>query len=159
ASGSNAAVWDLASGRRLDAWMLPQGLSDLMSFDPSGGIHLFRVETRSGERAPTRDAPYELFPRVGRFRELLDAGRMRTTSEITAFNRHVFFRAAPESLAYVVLHGVNIDEAGAHLSIAAFDGKTGRVLSSIPVPDDPAVAVSPLLDPDVHVLYLGWSGV
>ncbi len=51
ASGTDAAAWDLGSGRRLDAWTLPPGLSDLLSFGPSGQLDLFRVETTSGERA------------------------------------------------------------------------------------------------------------
>jgi serine/threonine protein kinase/WD40 repeat protein len=154
ASGTDATQWELSSGRQLNAWKLPGGRENVLAFHPSGRLLLFRVETNSGDRPPFRDAPFERYPRVGRIRELLDSGQIRTSAEITAFNRHVFFAAAPDDLSYVVLDGVNIDAAGIHRSIATFDGGTGRALWSIPIPGGPDSAVSQFLDAAGSVLYV-----
>src|SRR5262249_54274481 len=148
----DAALWDLDSGRHLGAWSLPLGLSDFLAFHPSGRLLLFRVETKSGELGPFRGVPYEKFPRVGRIRELLDSGRMRTTAEITAFNRNVFNRLAPDDLSDIVIDGVRIDATGERRAISGFDATTGRQLWSIPIPEGPGLTVSLQIDPTGRIL-------
>ncbi len=157
ASGDKATLWDLGTGRRLGAWSLPLGLGDVLAFRPSGQLLLFRIETKSGERGPFRDADYRQHPRVGRFRELLDSGRMDTIVEIAAFNRHVFTDLAPDDLSYFVMDGVNIDTAGEHRSIAAFDGRTGKPKWSYSIPGGPSTGVSIQLDPTGQVLCIARS--
>jgi serine/threonine protein kinase/WD40 repeat protein len=154
ASGDKATLWDLESGRQLGAWSIPLGLCDFLAFTPSGPLSLFRVETESGERGPLRDADYREHPRVGRIRELLDSGRMRTIAEITAFNRHVFSRVAPDDLSYIVVDGVRIDAEGERRSIAAFEGTSAKQLWSIPIPGGPRTSVDLHLDPTGRLLAM-----
>ncbi|MFI5459937.1 MAG: WD40 repeat domain-containing serine/threonine-protein kinase [Isosphaerales bacterium] len=137
ASGQDATLWDVETGRRLGAWPLPRGLIDILGYQPSGKLVLFRVETKPETGGPFRGVPFEQFPRVGRIRELLESGRTRTIAEIDRFNRHVFDAVAPDDLSYVVIDGVTIDATGEHRSIACFDGSTGRSLWSIPQPNPP----------------------
>jgi len=155
ASGRDATLWDVGSGRELGSWSLPLGLCDLLALPPSGQLLLCRVETTSGERGPSRDAPYEQYPRVCRIRELLDAGRMRTIAEITAFNRHVFSEVAPDDLSYIVVDGVSIDASETRRSITAFHATTGKQLWSVPIPSGPSTSVSLHLDPTGQVLGVG----
>src|SRR5262249_39009396 len=55
-SGDHASLWDVATGRRLRNWTLPPGLVDFVAFPPSDDLLLFRVETKSGQRGPFRNA-------------------------------------------------------------------------------------------------------
>jgi hypothetical protein len=126
-----------------------------VAFPPSGELLLFRVETKSGQRGPFRDAGYREHPRVGRIRELLDEGRMRTIAEITVFNRHYFGLVTPVDLGYLVADGMTIDGAGEHRAITAFEGKTARPLWSIPVPGGPSTSMALRLDPTGRVLAVG----
>jgi len=137
AAGHAATLWDVETGRRLEAWSLPEGLLDILAFEPSGKLVLFRVETKPETGGPFRGVPFEQFPRVGHIRELLESGRTRTIAEIDRFNRHVFDAVAPDDLSYVVMDGVTIDATGEHRSIASFDGSTGRSFWSIPQPNPP----------------------
>ena len=154
ASGDRATLWDLESGRQLGTWALPLGLRDSLSFQPSGQLLLFRVETKSGEYGPLRGVDHRQHPRIGRIRELLDSGSMRTIAEIIDFNRHVFNHVSPDDLSYIVLDGVNIDAAGEHRSIAAFDGKTAKPLWSIPVSGGVRASVQLRLDPTDRLLAI-----
>ena len=113
----------------------PLGLRDHLAFSDSGSLTLFRVETRSGERGPVRDASYELYPRVCRLRELLDSGRMRAIAEIGTFNRHVFYHVAPRDLSFIVVDGVTIDAAGDRRSIVSFDGRSGNSFGPFRYPE------------------------
>jgi WD40 repeat protein len=158
ASGKDATLWDLDSGRQIGAWTLPMGLGDLLAFRPEGQLLLFRTETKTGERGPFRDADYRQHPRVGRIRELLDSGRMRTVAEITVFNRYVFDQVAPDDLSYIVVDGVMTDADGEHhRSITAFEGKSGKQLWSMPVPGGPGASVSLSLDPTGRILAVRQS--
>ncbi|MGO9469241.1 MAG: protein kinase domain-containing protein [Isosphaeraceae bacterium] len=132
AAGNDATLWDLASGRPIDHWKLPSGLSDRLLFASSGELVLLRTETSSPERAPTRDADYQHYPRVARLRALLNSGQMRTIIEVTQFNRHVFGADVTRDLRYIVIDGRRIDDEGHHHSIIAFDVVTRKPLWTIP---------------------------
>ncbi len=132
AAGSDATLWDLASGRSIDHWKFPSALIDRLVFADSGELVLLRVETKSGERAPLRDADYRQYPRVGRLRALLGSGQMRAMLEVTHFNRHVFSCDITRDGRYIVFDGMRIDEGGPHHSIIAFDALTGKQVWMIP---------------------------
>ncbi len=137
AAGTDATLWDLGSGRLIDHWTLPRGISDRLRFVPSGELVLVRVETTSLERAPTRDADYRQYPRVVRVRTLLSSGQMRTMLEVTHFNRHVFGHDITRDLRYIVLDGMRIDVEGHHHSIIAFEAVTGKPMWTIPRGTEP----------------------
>src|SRR5262249_45018396 len=107
ASGEDATLWDLAAGRRLDSWHLPLGLDEVLAFDPSGLPRPVRLSTQQGTRGPVRGVPYDKYPRVGRFRELLAGGSMRTTADVTVFNRGMLKAEAPQDLNFVVVDGIS----------------------------------------------------
>ena len=154
-AGTSAVLRDVGSGRQLGAWSLPMGLGDFVALPAVGPPTLFRVETRSGERGPFREVPYDQDPRVCRIRELLDSGRVRTVAEIGSFNRHVFNDVAPTDLSFVVVDGVTIDAEGEHRSVVCFDGRTGKQLWSIPIQGGPKSGVFMRLDPTGQVLCFG----
>ncbi len=55
------------------------------------------------------------------------------------------------------MDGVNIDTAGEHRSIAAFDGRTGKPKWSYSIPGGPSTGVSIQLDPTGQVLCIARS--
>ena len=134
AAGWAATLWDLETGRRLETWSFPPGLGDILAFRPSGELNYFRVETNPPDPGPFRGVSHEQFPRVGRVRELLPSGGMRTIAEITRFNRHYDFVAAPDDLSYLVAYGAIADAAGTRRSVVSFDGDTWRPIWSVNQP-------------------------
>jgi len=150
-AGEDATLWDLATGRRLDWWHLPPGLIDTLGFGPFGQLRLFRHETRQGTKGPLRGVPFEQYPRVGRFRELLPGGKMRTVAEITRFNRRLLWADAPSDLSYVVVDGSAVDSTGEHESLALFHWAQEEPLWTIPR-TSPDPGISSLLDPTGHLL-------
>ena len=137
AAGKNATLWDLDSGGRAGRWHFPSGLSDRLVFLDSGELLLLRVETKSGEQAPGRDADYHQHPRVARLRALLDAGEMRTMLEIPHFNRHVFGCDITHDGLYLAFDGMRIDDRGIDHSIVVFDRVTGKPTWTIPCGPEP----------------------
>jgi WD40 repeat protein len=156
ASGQDASLWDLETGRRLDSWHLPMGLIDCLGFGPSGQLRLFRHETKQGTKPPAHGVPYQEYPRVGRFRELLPGGEMRTVGEIKRYNRHLCWSVAPSDLSYVVVDGVSADSTGLHESLALFPWAADQPRWSIPK-TTPGIGVSSGLDPAVRLLAYGFE--
>jgi hypothetical protein len=156
ASGQDATLWDLATGRKLDSWHLPMGLIDCLGFGPSGQLRLFRHETKQGTKPPVRGVSHQEFPRVGRFRELLPGGAMRTVGEITRYNRGLRWCDAPSDLGFVVVRGVTSDSTGQHESLALFPWAADQPRWSIPE-TTPGIGMSHELDRVGQLLAYGFG--
>jgi hypothetical protein len=133
------------------------GLIDCLGFGPSGQLRLFRHETKQGTKPPVRGVSHEEFPRVGRFRELLPGGAMRTVGEITRFNRGLPWCDAPSDVSFVVVDGVSSDSTGLHESLALFPWAAEEPRWSVPK-TTPGIGISRLLDPGMQFLFYGFDG-
>src|SRR5439155_25850058 len=87
AGGQEAKLWEVASGRVLDTWKLPEGLVNALAFHSSGKLLLFRVETKDGKLPPFSGAPPDKHPRVCRIYEL--GPQLTKLGEILEFNWYV----------------------------------------------------------------------
>jgi WD40 repeat protein len=123
ATGTEALLWDTATGAALRSWTLPPGLADALAFAGPDRLLLFRVETLDGRLPPVHAADYRQHPRVCRLRDLLGSNRL--IAEIPDFNRQVFSnRAAPDGSCFVV-EGIREDGKGVRRSLKAIDAATG----------------------------------
>jgi WD40 repeat protein len=121
-AGTQARLWDVASGKELGVWQLPPGLVDQLAFHPSGDLLLFRAETQDGKRYPLSDAPYDRFPRVCRLRNLLGPDQARLLVEVKDLNATVFFSGASGDGKYFAVQGMQDGPGGKRFLLKVLDG-------------------------------------
>jgi WD40 repeat protein len=128
ATGQEARLWEIGSGRQLCSWPLPPGYADAMTFDPSGQkLLLFRVEPATGEWGPP-----EQVPRLCRVRDLLGREPLTPLHQWPDFSRGVFNVVLAPDGGAVVVEGRGGPE-GRDRAVTAFDVETGRRLWSKPL--------------------------
>lgn len=146
AAGTAAKLWDVATGRELASWTLPEGLGDLLAFHPSGALMLLRTE---GNKSRGR-------PEVC-LRNLLGPDPTQPVAHLTVFNRTPLGGlGTPDGCSFLV-EGVHVGLEETHQALVALDSATGRVRWSIPAPEVTRCARL-LLDPGGQVLLWGLPG-
>jgi serine/threonine protein kinase/WD40 repeat protein len=142
-AGTEARLWDVASGEERKSWPLPPGLVDCMAFQPSGKLVLLRMETKDGKRLPASDAPPEQFPRVCRLRELPMDGPPKQLAVKDEFNLHVFLMAAPPDGSFFVVTGVEGRQKPYQRAIRVWGASDGKELWSQVVKAGPSISLEP----------------
>jgi serine/threonine protein kinase/WD40 repeat protein len=142
-AGTEARLWDVASGEERKSWPLPPGLVDSMAFQPSGKLVLLRMETKDGKRRPDSDAPPEQFPRVCRLRELPMDGPAKEVTVKDEFNLHVFLTAVPPDGSYFVVTGVQGRQKPYQRAIRVWGASDGKELWSQVVQAGPSICLEP----------------
>src|SRR5207249_6095790 len=130
ASGTQAKLWEVASGKELDSWDIPEGLVDQLAFHPDGKLLLFRLETRDN-LPPFGHVPWRDHPRVCRIRHLPSRQPPKMLKEIPDFNRHVLTAAMPADGSYIVVEGLGGPDGKRHM-IKVYEGLTGKELGTLP---------------------------
>lgn len=130
--GTEARVWEIATGEERLSITLPPALLDVAGFH-DGKLLLFRVETRDGMLPPDSGAHPREHPRVCQIRNLLSDEPTKPIKTITDFNWGVFKSAAPPDGRYFIVEGTGGPgwKKGEDRWIKAFDGPTGKLLWSI----------------------------
>jgi len=114
-----AKLWDIATGKELKRWLLPEGLHDVLAFHPSGKLLLFRVES-------VMASP------VCRLRDLLGPEPTKAISEDREFNWYVEQLAGSSTGSYFTAMGRRKDPDREGWAIKVLDGLTGKTLWSRP---------------------------
>jgi hypothetical protein len=109
----------------MHSWRLPEGLSDVIAFQPSELVVLFRWERRQdGNPAAQTTEPFQ----VCRIRSLRDDGEARLLAETDCFDASVSGADAPADGSFFVVEGARQSPAGIIRSIKSFDGTSGSEL-------------------------------
>lgn len=123
-SGRNASLWDLATGKRLGSWDLPDGLVDRLAFHSSGKLLLFRVET--ADKAPLEAwTPPPRLQRVCRIRDLLGKEPLKPIKEIEDFNWHVYDAVPSRDGRFFAVAGLHGPQ-GQKQAFKVYDGLNGN---------------------------------
>jgi WD40 repeat protein len=133
ASGHEAVLWDIATGKVLKTWRLPEGFQDKLAFRDDQLLSI-RFETPD-ERVPPYDTDPKIYPRVARARELLGPNPSKPIWELCDFNWHVFRSdVSPDGRYFVAdgLRGPTFDKRE-HI-VRLYDVPTGKELAPIPGP-------------------------
>jgi hypothetical protein len=149
-SGTQAKLWDVASGKELESWDLPAGLVDQLAFHPDGKLLLFRVETHDSQPA-FGNFPWKAHPRVCRLRNLTAGGKSELLAKLEEFNRRVLSAAMPADGSYVVVEGLGGPDGKRHI-IKIFEPLTGKELAALPANRKEPHAALLSLDPTGKVL-------
>lgn len=131
-TGREAQLWDLTTGRRLRSWPLPPGLVDVLSYDSTNALYLWRTETVQGDRFPNLSLSWQEHPRVVRLRNLFAAQPDAVLHTITNFNRHIISTAASPDGKYLVVEGTRIVDAEEQRGLVLAESPSARVLLSLP---------------------------
>ncbi len=84
-AGTEARLWNIATGRLERTWQLHPGLGDRFAFlDPDHAL-LVRFETLQGDQIPANNADPRKFPRVVRCYKLSEPGPVRPIAELNQF--------------------------------------------------------------------------
>jgi WD40 repeat protein len=86
ASGREATLWDLDTGRRLRSWILPPALQDTLAFRGPDQLLLCRFETKNQREGPFGRVDLVANPGVVRMRDLLSQDSTRPVWENFDFN-------------------------------------------------------------------------
>jgi len=128
ATGTEAGVWEIETGRRIGRWSLPPGLVDSLAVTSDDRLWLFRVETVRGDVRPSRGLPTAQHPRVCRIRELQPPHTTRLVAEIASFNGGLVAATVLADGSCFVVDGHH-EEGGRRVrSVAAFRSTTGEML-------------------------------
>ncbi|MCI0622986.1 MAG: serine/threonine-protein kinase [Acidobacteria bacterium] len=128
AAGEEAQLWDVQTGKLMEAWLLPRGFTDALAFPATNKLFLFRTETARENAMPTSDFPYTNFSRVCRLRNLLSPQPSQPVREITEFNRHVFAAQASSDNRFFAVEGVGEMVGAVSRAILVIDAETGRTV-------------------------------
>jgi serine/threonine protein kinase/sugar lactone lactonase YvrE len=161
ASGTDAALWDIDTGRVLRRWTLPPGMGTLLFFHGPDRLTLFRWETTTGV-IPFGDyaSPPEKHPRVYRFYNLLDGegSRPRSFAEHHDHNRRTYDTAMDASGRFVAVGGARqyFDGRADTVSFIVFEAESGKKLRELPRPEDSLLNPAGVgLDPTGSLLFIG----
>ncbi len=129
ACGADAKVmeWDVASGRVVARYDLFPSLNNVLAYDASRKLLSLRVETRSGKLPPGAE-PYQVDPRVCRFRRLGGADDVTLVATVEDFNHYVFPILKAGDGSMVMIEGL---QDGRRRMVQAFELATGRRLWEI----------------------------
>lgn len=125
ASGDEAQLWDLTSGRLTNSWRLPGGFVDVLAFPDEDALFLFRVELRQGTKPPTSDVLWTDNPRVCRIRNLLGTAPLRPLREIAQLNVHVFSAAASSDGRFFAADGIGEAGTRRYRGVLAVESRSG----------------------------------
>lgn len=156
AAGRHAALWDLATGKRIgEPWKLGKGTQDQLVYHPQGKLVLFRVETSDPEVPPFGGTDHKKYPRLCRLSELQAGKPLQELKTITTLHRGVIKAALSPNGKYLAVDGHG-GRAGADRFIMVFDGLTGAELWRLPSQYKP---LSRSLEFDPTERHLAVSGV
>jgi eukaryotic-like serine/threonine-protein kinase len=132
-AGQEAKAWDVATGREVQRWELPEGFVDCLVYAAPDRLLSLRTETKDGRLGPYSTAPRDLHPRVCQLRELPEQGPPRSLREITDFNWHVLCAAASPTGQHFAIEGLAGSRGRLRRVLKVFDA-TGRELAALPTP-------------------------
>jgi WD40 repeat protein len=122
-AGTKAKSWDVATGRQLGAWDLPDGSLDILAFHPTGKLLLFRIEAKDNHP-------------VCLVRGLVEPKTVETVAEIKELDQEISDARAPLDGSFVVVEAqVKGKDDGSGIGsrlIEAFDPLSGRKIWPAP---------------------------
>jgi WD40 repeat protein len=122
-AGDYALLWDVAAGRLIDRWALPEGLCDKFAFHPDGQVLHLRWSHR-----PVR------LPGGFRIRELQPGGKVREVKKLDEFRgRPEEAEATPDGRYFVVCGWEGAEEYKNPAPIQVFHSRTGEPLWPTPI--------------------------
>jgi hypothetical protein len=105
ASGREAVLWDVRTGKALNVWRLAEGFQDNLVFRDDQLLSI-RVETADERVGPYGQNHPQNYPRIVRARDLLGANPRKPIWELREFNLHVFHSAISPNGRYYVAEGL-----------------------------------------------------
>jgi serine/threonine protein kinase/WD40 repeat protein len=131
ASGHEAILWDIATGKALNVWRLPEGFQDNLVFRDEQLLSI-RVETQDERVPPYGTSPIN-YPRVVAARNLLGPNPARPIWELHEFDRHMFHSAVSPDGRYFMAEGLRGPSFEKRERVVKlFDARTGKPLASVP---------------------------
>jgi WD40 repeat protein len=133
ASGHEAVLWDIATGKVLKTWRMPEGFQDKLAFRADQLLSI-RFETPD-ERVPPYGTDPKRYPRIVRARDLLSGDPRKPIWELREFNWHVFGSdVSPDGQYFLAdgLRGPSVDKRE-HI-VRLYDVPARKELRPIPVP-------------------------
>jgi serine/threonine protein kinase/WD40 repeat protein len=139
ASGREAILWDIATGKALNVWRLPEGFQDNLAFRADQLLSI-RVETPDERVRPYGTSPKK-YPRIVRARNLLGPNPSKPIWELNEFNWYVSHSAVSPDGRYFVAEGLRGPSLEACERIVNLvDALTGKVRAPIPTQRSPRTA-------------------
>jgi serine/threonine protein kinase/WD40 repeat protein len=131
ASGREAILWDIGTGKALNVWRLLEGFQDDLAFRDDQLLSI-RVETPDGRVRPYGTDPTK-YPRIIRMRNLLGPNPTKPIWELREFNRHVFHSAVSPDGRYFVAEGLRGPSIETRERVVKlYEVVTGKMLAPIP---------------------------
>jgi WD40 repeat protein len=133
AGGTEAILWDLATGRRLNHWQLPSGLQDALAFEAAGRqLWSVRCETETGV-PPYSEYDFRQHRRIYPVRNLLGPEPTKALTAIPSADDHIKGIVMTPDARAVVLNTWRKLDGGEQHTVRAFSLPSGTDLWRQPV--------------------------
>ena len=131
ATGEDAKLWDLDTGKEIGVWQLPKSKVNCVTFHPDGALLLIREETAT-EQVPLKHNDFKIHPRICPIRELMMPNRSRKIALIREFNEYVYNAVAALEGRMFLVEGYHNGEDGKRRTVHALDTLSGEKRWSMP---------------------------